>query len=135
MNRGNMTIAVILIVIVGVGILGYSLTVNRPAQVVIDENATFSGYIEGEQESRYHSFRVYENVSSIHFVLKCGWNDFDIYGRLGELPSRSYNHFSGINSGGEDFHYDDPEPGIWHVMIYTYAGAGHYDLIIEFEYR
>jgi len=130
-----MTIAVILIIIVGVGIVGYSFTVNTPAPVVIDENATFSGFIETEQESRYHSFRVYDNVTSIHFILKCGWNDFDIFGRLGALPSRSNDPFSGTTLGGEDFYYDDPESGIWHVMIYAYTGTGHYDLIIEFDYE
>ena len=135
MNRGNMTIAVILIIIVGVGIVGYSFTIEQPTPVVIDPNATFSGFIETEQESRYHSMRVSENVTGIHFILKCGWNDFDIYGRLGALPSRSYNHFSGTASGGEDFYYEDPEPGIWHLMIYTYSGYGHYDLIVEFDYE
>ena len=134
MNRGNTIIAIILIVIVGVGIVGYSLTVYRPAPVVINENATFAGNIEFEGETRYHSMRVFENVTGIHFILNCGWNDFDLYGRLGGLPSRSYNHFSSIASGGENYYFDDPDPGIWHLMIYSYSGTGHYDLIIEFDY-
>jgi hypothetical protein len=130
-----MIIAVALIIIVGVGIFGYSLTVGRPAPVVIDPNATFSGYIESEQETRFHSMRVHENVTGIHFILSCGWNDFDLYGRLGELPSRSYYHFSSIASGGEDYYYSYPEPGIWHLMIYTYSGTGQYNLYIEFNYE
>jgi hypothetical protein len=130
-----MIIAVVLIVIVGVGIVGYSLTVYRPQQVIIDENATFSGFIEAEKESRFHSLRVYENITGIHFILKCGWNDFDLYGRTGALPSRSYSDFSSIASGGENYYYDSPEVGILHLMIYSYTGSGHYDLIIEFDYE
>ena len=135
MNRGNMTIAVILIIIVGVGIIGYSFTIERPTPVIIDPNATFSGFIETEQDSRYHSMRVYENVTRIHFILKCGWNDFDIFGQLGVLPSRGNYHFSSRSLGGEDIYYEDPEQGIWHLMIYAYSGTGHYDLIIEFDYE
>ncbi|MGY5873340.1 MAG: hypothetical protein RTV72_13905 [Candidatus Thorarchaeota archaeon] len=134
MNRGNMIIAVVLISIVGVGILGYWLVTDEPAAVVIDENATFTGWIEHEQDTRYHSIRVYENVTRIHFILKCPMKDFDLYGRLGQLPSRSYNDFSGIASGGENFYYDFPEQGIYHLMVYSYSGTGHCDLIIEYEY-
>ena len=134
MKRGNAICVIVLIGLIGTGIIGLMLGSNRPAPVVIDANATFSGFIESEQETRYHSIRVYENMTRIHFILKCGWNDFDLYGRLGELPSRSYYDFAGILSGGEDFYYNNPEPGIWHLMVYTFSGSGHYDLIIEFEY-
>ena len=135
MRRGNLIITVALIAIVGVGIFVYSLTVDRPPQVVINENATFSGFIETEHDSRYHSMRVTENVTGIHFILNCGWNDFDLYGRLGAEPSRSSHHFSSIDSGGENYYYSDPEPGIWNLMVYSYSGTGHYDLIIEFDYE
>lgn len=135
MNRGSTIIAIVLIAIVGIGIFGYSLTVYRPPQVVIDENATFSGFLETEHETRHHSIRIYGNVTSIHFILKCGWSDFDLYGRFDNVPSRTYYDFSGINSGGENFHYGDPEMGILNLMVYSYSGYGHYDLIIEFDYE
>ena len=134
MNRGRITITIALLIIIGVGILGYSLTVYKPAPVVVDPNATFSGYIESEQATRYHSIRVHENVTGIHFVLSCGWSDFDLYGRLGQLPSRNYNDFESIASGGEDYYYSDPLPGLWHLMIYSYTGIGQYNLYIDFDY-
>ena len=108
---------------------------QRPAPVVLNENATFNGYIESETSTRVHSLRIYENVSRIHLVLNCPGGDFDLYGRWGELPSTSVYDFRGFENGGEDFHYDDPEPGIWHLMVNPYSGFGHYDLFIEFEYE
>ena len=107
----------------------------RPAPIVLDENASFTGYIEIEGTSRFHSIRICENVTRIHLVLNCPGNDFDLYGSWGELPSSSDYDFRGYESGGENLNYDEPEPGIWHLMVTSYSGIGHYDLIIEFEYE
>ena len=108
---------------------------QRPAPVVLDENATFSGYLENEASFRLHSIRIYENMTGIHLVLNCPGVDFDLYGRWEELPSTSAYDFRGFQSGGEDFIYDYPEPGIWHLMVHSFSGFGHYDLFIEFEYE
>ena len=108
---------------------------QRPAPVILNENATFSGYIENEGTFRLHSIRILENVTSIHLVLNCPGNDFDLYGRWGELPSPSLYDFRGYESSGENLNYDEPEPGIWHLMVSSFSGIGHYDLFIEFEYE
>ena len=134
MKRGNAICAIVLIGIIGLAIVSLMFSSARPGPVTIDPNATFSGYIETEHDSRFHSIRVYENVTGIHIILNCGWNDFDLYGREGDLPSRSYYDFSSIASGGEDYYYSYPEPGIWHLMVYSYTGIGQYNLIIEFDY-
>lgn len=99
-----------------------------------DSNATFSGNIEREGETRFHSVRVLENVTRIHCILKCPGVDFDLYGRIGELPSRNEYDFIGYSTGGENIYYDYPESGILHLMVYSYSGIGHYNLIVEFEY-
>jgi len=135
LKRENAICAIVLIGIVGTGIIGLMLSSDRPTPVVVDSNATFSGYIETENGYRLHSIRVYENVTGIHLVLNCPGNDFDLYGRLEEIPTTSLFDFQGYRSGGEDFYYDFPEPGIWHLMVYSYSGTGHYDLIIEFDYE
>jgi len=115
-----------------IGIL--MITDNRPPPVNIDENATFSGYIGIEGDQRYHSIRVYENVSSIHLVLTCPGSDFDLYCSQGELPSVSYFDYSAYDIGGEDFSIENPEEGIWHLMVRSYSGTGQYTLTIDFEY-
>ena len=115
-----------------IGIL--MITDNRPAPVNIDESATYSGYIGTEGDIRYHSIRVYDNVSSIHFILRCPGSDFDLYGSLEELPSITTYDFRGYESGGEDFYVDYPAEGIWNLMVRSYSGTGQYSLIIEFEY-
>ncbi|MHA1135066.1 MAG: hypothetical protein ACTSSE_01110 [Candidatus Thorarchaeota archaeon] len=102
---------------------------------MINENATFSGNYEREGDTRFHSIRVPENVTSIHFILECPGVDFDLYGSYGELPSTENYDIIGYSSTGENFYHENPEPGIWHLMIHSYSGMGHYDLIIEFEYQ
>ncbi|MHA1930801.1 MAG: PPC domain-containing protein [Candidatus Thorarchaeota archaeon] len=136
MKRSNAIYAVVMIGLI-VTALAAAVTFGsqRPVPVVLDENATFSGYIENEGAFRLHSIRIFENVTRIHLVLNCPGNDFDIYGRLGELPSLSEYNFRGYQNGGEDLNYYEPESGIWHLMVRSYSGIGHYDLIIEFEYE
>lgn len=107
---------------------------NNTSPYVENSNATFSGNIKQEGDSRIHSLRIYDNVTRIHFILQCGGVDFDLYGRFGELPTSSEYDFRGYNSGGEDLFFDYPEPGIMHLMVYSYSGIGHYDLFIELEY-
>ncbi len=123
-----------MLVLIGTSLFALMITNDAPSPVVIDENATFSGYIEREGGQRLHTIRVTDNVTSIHFVLKCPGSDFDLYGRYDELPSLSAYDFRGYLSGGEDLYYSDPQPGIWHLMVSSFSGTGHYDLIIEFGY-
>ena len=136
MKRSNAVYAVVMIGLIVTAIAAaLTFSSGRPAPIVIDENATFTGYIEYEGTFRLHSIRIYENVTSIHLVLNCPGNDFDLYGRWGEIPSLSSYDFRGYSSAGENLNYDEPEPGIWHLMVKSFSGVGHYDLIIEFEYE
>ncbi|TFG27611.1 hypothetical protein EU528_12545 [Candidatus Thorarchaeota archaeon] len=135
MKQGNAICAIVLIGIIGVGIIGLMLDSAPPAPVVINENATFSGFIDVVGDNRFHSIRVNENVTRIHIVLTCPGVDFDLYGRFGKLPSTNYYDFKGYQLGGEDVYYDYPDPGIWHLMVHSYSGVGHYDLILEFGYE
>ena len=116
------------------GILIMTEDSRPPTSVNIDQDATFSGYIDREGGYRYHSIRVYENVSRIHFVLKSPDNDFDLYGSYDELPSISSYDFRGYESGDENMYVEDPEAGIWQLMVHSYSGTGHYTLIIKYEY-
>jgi len=135
LKRDNAVCAIVLIGLIGTGIISITLGTGGPAPVVIDASATFSGFIEDETGYRLHSIRVFENVTGIHLVLNCPGSDFDLYGQLGETPTTSLYDFRGVQSGNEEFYYDFPEPGILHLMVYSYSGTGHYDLIIEFYYE
>lgn len=136
MKRGDAIYAVALIGLIVTALAAVLVfDTEQPPPIVLDENATFSGYILSEGDYRLHSIRIYENVTSMHFVLNCPGKDFDLYGRIGELPTTSDYDFLGYESGGENINIDEPEPGIWHLMVHSYSGIGHYDLIIEFEYE
>ena len=136
MKRGDAIYAVALIGLIVTALAAVLVfDTEQPPPIVLDENATFSGYILSEGDYRLHSIRIYENVTSMHFVLNCPGKDFDLYGRIGELPTTSDYDFLGYESGGENINIDEPEPDIWHLMVHSYSGIGHYDLIIEFEYE
>ena len=135
MKRGNLICAIVLIGLIVTGIAALIYDIGSPTPIVLNEDATFSGYIQSDDDFRLHSIRVYANVTRIHCVLNCPGKDFDLYARLGVVPTLSFYNFRGYTSGGEDIYYDLPEAGIWHIMVHAYSGTGHYDLIIEFEYN
>lgn len=94
----------------------------------------FSGYLVSDDDFTIHSIRVLEEATSMHIVLTCGSNDFDIYGSFGSTPSTSDYDFIGYEIGGEDFIYEYPEEGIWHFMVYSFSGSGQYELRVNLEY-
>ncbi|MFW9793653.1 MAG: pre-peptidase C-terminal domain-containing protein, partial [Candidatus Thorarchaeota archaeon] len=67
--------------------------------------------------------------------LYCGGtNDFDLYGALDYTPSTLDYMLLGYDIGGEDVTYDNPEEGIWHIMVYSFSGAGPYTLNIDITF-
>jgi len=124
--------AIALTVVVGIG-AGYLIfttptTIGAPGT----ETLRFSGILDYDGDSNYHSFRVLENITSMRLIL-VGPGDFDLYGKMGGQPSRSDYDFNSIAYGNEDFTYEYLEAGIWHVMVYSYEGSGHYDLTVILE--
>ncbi|MGY5855895.1 MAG: hypothetical protein RTS72_04795 [Candidatus Thorarchaeota archaeon] len=94
----------------------------------------FRGSLDGIDDTQIHSIRVLENATSMHVVLKCGDNDFDLYGGFGYTPTTDDYEFRGFESGGEDFIYEYLEEGIWHLMVHSYSGSGQYELRINIDY-
>ena len=94
----------------------------------------FIGTLEGADDYNIHSIRVLPDPISMHIVLKCGSNDFDLYAGFGYTPSLSEYEFRGYAVGGEDLTVDFIDEGIWHMMVQSYSGAGQYELLIEIEY-
>ena len=125
-------------IIIGVGGLFIAL---QNDSIVFDDDVElesgsflFRGFFESADEFNIHSIRVLENSVRMHIVLKCGGNDFDVYGAIGYAPSTNEYDFRGYEIGGEDFFYDYPAEGIWHIMIHSYSGAGQYELRVDIEY-
>ena len=80
MKRGDAIYAVALIGLIVTALAAVLVfDTEQPPPIVLDENATFSGYILSEGDYRLHSIRIYENVTSMHFVLNCPGKDFDLY--------------------------------------------------------
>ena len=94
----------------------------------------FRGSLDGIDDTQIHSIRILEDPISMRNVLKCGDNDFDLYGGFGYAPTSDDYEFRGFAAGGEDFTYDYPEEGIWHIMVHSYSGSGQYELRIDIEH-
>jgi hypothetical protein len=94
----------------------------------------FRGILDWTDDTQTHSIRILENPISMHIILKCGGNDFDLYVGFGYPPTTYEYEVRGFASGGEDFTYDEIEAGIWHFMVHSYSGSGAYELQIDIEY-
>ena len=94
----------------------------------------FRGSLDYTDDFQIHSIRVLADPVSFHIVLKCGDNDYDLYGGFGYAPTTDDYEFRGFASGGEDFTYEYPTEGIWHFMVHSYSGSGQYELRIDIEY-
>ena len=130
------------IIIVGLIIGGVGLYLMLPKAPVTyntdveleDGSFRFIGILEATDDSNIHSIRVEADPISMHIILRCGSNDFDVYLGFGYEPSEYDYVYRGFDVGGEDFTLNSVEEGIWHFMVHSYSGAGQYELLIDIEY-
>ena len=131
-----------LIIIVGIIIGLAGIIVILPSGSVVYNNDVelepgsflFRGALDGTDDSKIHSIRVLADPISMHVVLRCGGNDYDLYGAVGYVPTTDYYEFRGFAAGGEDFTDEGPTEGIWHFMVHSYSGSGQYELRVDIEY-
>jgi hypothetical protein len=129
MKKQAIVVLVVLTVISGI-IIAYLAT--GASQVVGPEGSEtlrFSGVLDEASDYNLHSVRVLENVTSMRVVLTA-YGDFDLYCKLGAVPSLGDYDFKCINYGNEDYTYESPVAGIWYFMVRAYEGAGHYDFTV-----
>ncbi|MHA1247587.1 MAG: pre-peptidase C-terminal domain-containing protein [Candidatus Thorarchaeota archaeon] len=95
---------------------------------------TVSSSLSGTSDTEMWTIQVDANCLSMHSVLTCGSNDYDLYGRLGAEPTTSVYDWRGYTTGGEDVTYDNPAAGTWYIMVRSYSGSGPYDLTVTLTY-
>lgn len=109
--------------------------ITYTSEVELDPGSyLFRGSLDGAGDYNIHSLRILADPISMHIVLKCGNNDFDIYAGFGYTPTESIYEFRGFAAGGEDFTVDTIQEGLWHMMVHSYSGSGQYELRIDIEY-
>jgi len=131
-----------MIIIIGLIIGGAGLYIMMPRPPVVyntdvelnDGSFRFIGILEATGDSNIHSVRVEADPTSMHVILRCGGNDFDIYLGFGFEPTELDYVHRGFDVGGEDFTLNSIEEGIWHFMVHSYSGAGQYELLIDIAY-
>jgi len=125
----------LIVFVAGIIILLPSAPVLYNTEVELESGSfLFRGSLDSTDDFQIHSLRVLADPVSIHVVLKCGSNDFDVYGAIGYTPTTDEYEFRGFAAGGEDFTYEYPTEGIWHLMVHSYSGSGQYELRIDIEY-
>ncbi|MFW9962754.1 MAG: hypothetical protein ACFFCX_04290 [Candidatus Sifarchaeia archaeon] len=134
------TEALVIFIGLTVGAFGIFLLLPSNPVVYINDNQPepgshiFTGILDGIDDYNIHSIRVLDNPVSMHVILRCGGNDFDVYFGYGYLPTVSDYDVRGYEPGSEDFTYDQLEEGIWHIMVHSFSGSGQYELRIDIEY-
>ena len=131
-----------IVIIIGLIVLAAGIIAIIPSNPVVYNTDVeiepgsflFRGSLDGDDDYQIHSIRVLENPISIRVVLKCGSNDFDLYGASGYAPTTFDYEFMGFAVGGEDFTYENLEEGIWHFMVHSWSGSGQYELRLDIEY-
>ncbi|MGQ4871156.1 MAG: caspase family protein [Candidatus Thorarchaeota archaeon] len=96
---------------------------------------TVTSSLSGTGDTEMWTIQVDENCQSMHSVLTCGSNDYDLYGRLGAEPTTSVYDWRGYTTGGEDVTYNNPGAGTWYIMVRSYSGSGSYQLTVTLTYE
>jgi hypothetical protein len=119
------------VIVVGI-IIGFAgIIILLPSNPIVYNNQIelepgsflFRGSLDSIDDFQIHSIRVLVDPISMHVVLRCGDNDYDLYGGFGYTPTEYDYEFRGFDAGGEDFTYDYLEEGIWHFMVNSYSGS------------
>jgi hypothetical protein len=90
--------------------------------------------LSGTGDTEMWTIEVDADAETMHSVLNCGSQDFDLYGRLGAEPTTSTYDWRGYTYGGEDVTYNLPGEGTWYIMVRSYSGSGSYDLTVTITY-
>ncbi len=113
----------------GTGPYDFGVVVEYEGEVE-DEITLFTNSLSAPGDEEVHSIEVPESTVSMHLVLDCGSNDFDLYGGLGYVPTISSYDFRGYSTTGEDLLIENPGAGTWYLMVRAYSGSGLYSLTV-----
>lgn len=113
----------------GSGPYHLSIYVNYEG-VLVEDTTEFEGSLDAPGDLDRYTINIPSGTTDVHCILSSTPNDFDLYGKLESEPTTSDYDWRGYASGSEDFHITDIEPGLWHIMVYSYSGSGSYSLTI-----
>jgi hypothetical protein len=86
-------------------------------------------------EYDYWSLAVAASATSMHVVVDCGSNDFDLFAsNTVSTPTHTSMVFEGYTSGGEDVTYASPAAGTWYFGVNSYSGTGSYTITVTVTY-
>jgi hypothetical protein len=92
---------VLTLVVIGTGCF---FLPNSPSSLSLnqypdDGGFRYTGTLSGKDDLLIHSFHVNSSAVSMHVIMDCGFNDFDLYGDHGYTPSEYYYDWQGFESG------------------------------------
>ncbi len=117
----------------------YTLTVTitystPPTYPSLTSGTPVTGSLAATGATYTYQMAVASGCTQMYSVLTCGSVDFDLYGKLGSVPTTSVYDWRGYTSGGEEVTFASPGAGTWYIMVRSYSGTGSYTLTVTLTY-
>jgi hypothetical protein len=117
----------------GAGSYNLTLLIEYKSLGVLVDGITSNGSLLNEDDIDFWEITIVNASSSMRVVLDCGDNDFDLYAAWNRYPTNIGYDWRSAAVGGEDYSFDDPEVGIWYIMVYAFSGTGPYEITVILE--
>lgn len=87
----------------------------------------YSGTLSAGQ-TKLFKITVPSDIKNMRTILNCGSNNFDLYAKYELKPTTSNYDWKSTNSTGEDYTFDNPNAGVWYILVKATSGSGSYDI-------
>ncbi|MEM3738881.1 MAG: fibronectin type III domain-containing protein [Thermoplasmata archaeon] len=105
-------------------------TLNDTTVIPLTDGVPETGTLNGPKDTRYYSLVVPAGKIKLKVELSGpAYTDFDVYVKLGALPTLSSYDYRGVNSNSNELvNINAPSPGTWYFMVYSYSGKGSFTI-------
>lgn len=110
------------------GEISKKLTIKVKQENVLENGKEANSSLANQGATEIWQINVESGTSQMRTVLNCGNNDYDIYGKLGSIPTTSDYDWRGYKNGSEDVSFKNPGAGTWYIMVRSYSGNGDYKI-------
>jgi hypothetical protein len=110
----------------------YTFTTNANSTNVIPltDGVAMTGVLNRTNDAKYYSLEVPAGRTKLKVEISGPVkSDFDLYAKLGELPTLSkYDYRSVGSSSSETIIINNPLGGTWYFMVYSFSGTGTFTI-------
>ncbi|MCX8173466.1 MAG: fibronectin type III domain-containing protein [Thermoplasmata archaeon] len=105
-------------------------TLNNTTVIPLTDGVPETGTLGKAKDVRYYCLVVPAGKIKLKVELRgSAYTDFDLYAKLGTLPTLSIYDYRGVNSNSNELiNINAPSPGTWYFMVYSYSGKGTFTI-------